>query len=111
MRVTLLISLAGLGVCLAACATSADRQVLSAAYESCKGKQPGEARDRCIKGERSRLAVEQAASNERCLREIAAQDDRAAMRRGERTGDPSTRAAGGGCSGGAIGGNSWSIGP
>lgn len=77
---------------LPACSLSAERQVLSGAYEACKAR-TGDSRDRCIAAERERLRLQQAKANDACLEEIARQDDRAAMIDGRRTPDPNTEAA------------------
>lgn len=90
-----------LAVSTGGCSTTAERQVRSGAYESCKALS-GDARDRCIKGETERLRIDQNARNEACLDEIAQQQDRSAMIKGARTGDPNTSAAGGGCDGPAA---------
>lgn len=88
--------LAGAALCALAGCTTAAKQDLSAAYESCKGK-TGEARNLCIEGERERFAVERERAYQACRDEIAEQEDRRAMIKGRRTGDPSTEAASGAC--------------
>lgn len=88
--------IAAAALSLAAACTSADKQNLSAAYESCKGRE-GDAFDRCIKGAKDRLDLERAEFDQRCQAEIDAQADRTAIRKGERTGDPDTQAWGDGC--------------
>lgn len=111
MRTALILFACSAALSLNGCSTTADRQVLSAAYESCKGREAGDARNRCIEGERQRLRVAQAERNEACLDEIAKQQDRQEMIRGGRSGDPLTSAATGECDGGYIGNRVWGIGP
>ncbi|MEM9838556.1 MAG: hypothetical protein AAF830_05310 [Pseudomonadota bacterium] len=111
MRTALFLLVSSVALSLTGCSTTADKQVLTAAYESCKDRDPGDARNRCIEGERQRLSVEQNERNEACLEEIAKQQDRQAMIRGGRAGDPLTTAATGECDGGYVGNRVWGIGP
>ena len=76
--------------------TSGDtgRFVKSQAFEACRNLD-GDARARCLDREEDRAAEQLAKDNERCLAEIEAQRERAAMRRGEQAGRPDSAAADG----------------
>lgn len=68
---------------------STDKWVRGEAYASCKGKK-GEDFSRCMSAEEDRVLTNLTRDNERCLEGIAQQQDRAAMIRGERAGDPNS---------------------
>jgi hypothetical protein len=87
-----LVLAAGLALSAPAC-TPAAKIDHNTAYENCKGYPAGPRRTQCIEEERMRLAEERADADSRCLEEINRQDDRRAMRKGWRTGDPQTEAA------------------
>jgi hypothetical protein len=70
--------------------TTSGRQIEARAYEACKSRPDPKQRALCIAGERERLSLEHETRAQRCLDAIARQEDRAAMRRGERAGDPNT---------------------